>query len=104
MKRRLLLAMGCTIFLLPSFAQAGIEWELISHEEGTKVWQPPIGDTGLVRFRGEAMLAANFRHVIAMLLFSGKRTEWIENITADELIEDMGACTSRAWGSTASVA
>ena len=73
-----------TLFLSPTKAKA---WEEISKKEGVTVWQKKVPGSPFVAFRGELMINASIRKVLAVLNDQERKTKWMHLCTANYVLE-----------------
>lgn len=68
-------------------AAAGEEgWKEISKEDGITCWQRPVPGTSLVEFRGQTVIEAPMRMVLAVLHDNKRKKEWMENTIENRLL------------------
>jgi hypothetical protein len=63
-----------------------LRWELITEDEGIRVWQRPVPGTSLVEFRGKADVPANIRRVLAVFQDHRRKVEWLDGSVDHRLL------------------
>ena len=77
-----LILMG--MLLSPTSADA---WEEVSKKEGVTVWQKKVPNSPFVAFRGELLINASIRKVLAVLNDQERKTKWMHLCTANYVLE-----------------
>ena len=62
-------------------------WEQIKHKDGVKVWQKKIEGSPYVAFRGQIVIGASIKKVMAVLNDQDRKTEWMKQCVANYVIE-----------------
>ena len=78
------------------------EWELVSEDDGIKVWQQEVPDSSQVRFRGRSKLKVGLKQILAVLQDWKRKTEWMQNCVENKPLRFLGVGQRVVYNRTAS--
>ena len=65
-------------------------WTELSDEDGIRIWQRKIENSGFVAFRGQMVMQASIKKLLAVLHDQERKMEWMHNCAANDVIERRG--------------
>lgn len=97
------LLLSALVLSVPLSATAGEpEWEVVSEEDGIKVWQQEVTDSSQVRFRGRTVVKAGLKQILAVLQDWKRKTEWMQNCVENKPLRFLGIGQRVVYNRTAS--
>ena len=67
-------------------AEQGNAWEPIADKDGIQVWQKKVAGSPFVAFRGQMVMNASLKKLIAVLYDQERKLEWMHDCVANEVI------------------
>lgn len=86
MRSAIAASLALTFCVPPAFADEA-QWELLSDEEGIKVWRREVEGSNFVEFRGKGVIGANMKQILAVLHDNKRKTEWMFGCVENKLVE-----------------
>ncbi|MEZ4272592.1 MAG: START domain-containing protein [Myxococcota bacterium] len=84
-RRRLWAMAVLTVALLSPEVQA-TPWEQTYDEQGIRVWRRKIEGSSIIEFRGETVVKAHIKDVLAVIIDHDHRDEWMERLKYHKVI------------------
>lgn len=82
----------------------GADWELLSEDEGIRVWKKQIEGSDFVAFRGRGIIKAPILNVAAVIRDADRETEWMENCVDGKTLRFLSATDAIVYNRTGSPA
>jgi hypothetical protein len=99
--RALVLSALCLLGTSTARAQS---WEEISNDDGITVWQREVPNTSFVEFRAKTTIQASIVALTAVLRDNDRKTEWLQNCSANTVIQWHGSDRAIIYNRTQSPA
>jgi hypothetical protein len=78
-----------SLLVLSMFSSAAVAdtWKQVTKKEGITVWQKTLPNNPFVAFRGELLMNASIKKVLAVLNDQDHKTAWMHQCTANYVVE-----------------
>lgn len=80
--------LGLCLFFLPvSWAQESVPWELLSTDDGIKVYRREVPGSPLIAFKGEGVIDASIAKVANVVMDDDRATEWMDKVVESRMVK-----------------